>query len=71
MNALYGYLEAQERAHEAKVIATERRIRDLTHAVDDLTDCAKSGIQLNTLKASRQELIEAHRKLSDLLEDTK
>ncbi len=68
---LHNYMTAIERRDEAKTIAAERLVRDLSNVLDDLTDCLKSGIQTNVLRASRQDLIAAHKKLFDLLEDTK
>lgn len=50
--------------------AAERRLHDLTNAVDDLTTIAQSRQGFHVLAGNRTELIAAMRKLHDLVLET-
>ena len=54
-------------ADEEVAILTERTIRAVSNAVDDLTSLAPSAMVQNVIKECRQELIDTQRKINDLL----
>jgi len=58
--------EALERWQAATYGKTERRLRDLSDAADDLTTLSQSREGIHVVRANYQELCQVLRKLHDL-----
>lgn len=54
----------------SKEVAAERRVRDLSDAMDDLTTLSQTEEGIRIIKACRPELAAAMLKLNDLLIET-